>query len=144
MASESPESADCDVVPVLERIADEIRVLRDVLDEIRTDFQWAIRNGRTEVGQPTRSAPSENPPLKVTAGDTVEFEYGGEPAIADVLKVNLDRHLATVRLIPNGTEMEVHMDTLSKVPARTEIRRGYEPTFDSSDLPSLPEPGSLF
>jgi hypothetical protein len=30
----------------VERLADEVRVLRDVLDELREDFRWASRNDK--------------------------------------------------------------------------------------------------
>ncbi len=33
----------------IERLADELRVLRDVLGELRTDLQWAIQNDRVII-----------------------------------------------------------------------------------------------
>ena len=33
----------------IERLTEEVRVLRNVLDEVRTDLQWAIQNGRVMI-----------------------------------------------------------------------------------------------
>ncbi len=33
----------------IERLTEEVRVLRDVLGEVRTDLQWAIQNGRVII-----------------------------------------------------------------------------------------------
>ena len=46
LAKQSPTTAELEIVPVMERIADELQIIRNVLDEIRTDFQWAVQNGR--------------------------------------------------------------------------------------------------
>ena len=43
------------------QLTDEVRVLRDVLDELREEIIWAIRNGRVFV-VPIPMKPAESPP----------------------------------------------------------------------------------
>ncbi|MBX3412584.1 MAG: hypothetical protein KF708_07845 [Pirellulales bacterium] len=48
------------IVPEVQRLREEVRVLRDVLDEIRDELIWAIRNERLLfVRTETTCAPSE-------------------------------------------------------------------------------------
>ncbi len=47
----------------VERLTAEVRVLRDVLDDIRTDLQWAIQNDRVII------IPLHVPVPKAAAGD---------------------------------------------------------------------------
>ncbi len=49
-ASKRPAEGDSDALyDSIERLTDEVRVLRDVLDELRTDLQWAIQNDRVII-----------------------------------------------------------------------------------------------
>lgn len=41
-----PEQSEQSRCPELSEIAEEIRMVRTVLDEIRTDLEWAVQNGR--------------------------------------------------------------------------------------------------
>ncbi len=49
-ASKRPAEGDSDALhDSIERLTDEVRVLRDVLDDLRTDLQWAIQNDRVII-----------------------------------------------------------------------------------------------
>lgn len=39
-------SAGCELVASVERVGDELQLIRETLDELRTDFEWAMQNGR--------------------------------------------------------------------------------------------------
>jgi len=39
-------SANCELVASVERVGDELQLIRETLDELRTDFQWAMQNDR--------------------------------------------------------------------------------------------------
>ena len=49
-ASTRPENADAErierLIDAVEAVAGQIEVLRNVIDEIRDEFQWAVRNDR--------------------------------------------------------------------------------------------------
>ena len=60
----------------LERLADEVQLLRTVLDEIRSDFQWAVQNGRISFRIenspeefPVHASDEEHPPAKTAPID---------------------------------------------------------------------------
>ncbi len=58
----------------IERLNEEVRVLRDVLDELRSDLQWAIQNGRVII------IPLQVPVLKAAAGDETAAPPAERPA----------------------------------------------------------------
>ena len=49
-ASVAPENADAErierLIEAVEAVANQIEVLRNVIDEIRDEFQWSVRNNR--------------------------------------------------------------------------------------------------
>lgn len=58
------------LVTAVERLADEVRSLRDVLDEIREDFSWVTRNGVPH--QPQEHVIVKRMALDPVAGDWAE------------------------------------------------------------------------
>ncbi len=50
-------------------LTSQIEVLRNVLDEIREDFAWAVQNGRLSAGQRTKAWP---PPSGARGGTSRE------------------------------------------------------------------------
>lgn len=52
MAKKRPAAERCSEYPLadqLDRVGDELQLLRQVLDELRSDLQWAVQNGRIVV-----------------------------------------------------------------------------------------------
>lgn len=62
-ASEHCES-DSGLIDVIARLADELRVVRDVLDEIREEVSWSVRNDRAAT---VRTSILKEMPLDATA-----------------------------------------------------------------------------
>ncbi|WP_231740961.1 hypothetical protein [Thalassoglobus neptunius] len=145
--NESSTEAESEVVPALERIADELQIVRNVLDEIRTDFQWAVRNGRVVIhSQSTEPVTPQHPEVTLfNEGDAVEFDLGGEFAFAEIVELNDGLNRAIVQLTPSGETITVQQDDLQKVEtdrlARAQ-RNGPEQSIETTC--ELPEPGELF
>ena len=147
LASEAPKSAESEVVSALESITDELRVVRYVHDEIRTDFQWAVRNGRVvvQVQSPEPVVPELPEGALFNEGDAVEFDLGGEIAFGEIVEINDGLNRAKVQLIPSGRIMTVKQDDLQGVESdRWSITQSSEPATVFKSNGELPEPGELF
>ena len=46
--SKTPQSSESELVDALQMLIDEVRVLRDAVDELREEVQWANHNHRDE------------------------------------------------------------------------------------------------
>ena len=146
-----PSSVESDLVSALDRVGDELQLVRQVLDEIRTDFQWAIQNGRIMVrGEQTNA--NNTPPIVVfDEGDGVELEIDGETVFGEVVAVNDGINQATVQLIPSHRKVTVRQDDLRRVEPDVLARQAPPMSIDVADLHyipqpvgELPEPGNLF
>ena len=67
-------SADSKLVASVERVGDELQLIRETLDELRTDFAWAMQNGRIVF-------PDADPVGKESSGDLEQSraEYETHP-----------------------------------------------------------------
>ena len=89
-------SASADSELALDRVGGELQLIREVLDEIRTHFQWAVQNGRIGV-RAERDDLLER--LHAVAmfdeGDDVELELNDEMVTGEVVTVDDARNEAT-------------------------------------------------
>ncbi len=146
LAKTKPASAESGLSAALNRIADELRVVRDVLDEMRADMQWAVQNGRVVVQvEPPQSESAPSPLTLFEEGDAVEFEHGSEVAFGEVVETNDGLNEAVVLLIPSNERVTVRQDDLQRVEPDPLSRRD---TSSSATAPEpvreLPKPGQLF
>lgn len=152
MAPTKPSaSAELEIATALDRVRDEVAVLRNILDEIRSDLQWAVRNGRvvvqveaSEIAPPNSEA---RPSIELTLfneGDAVELEIGGEPALGEIIEVDDGRNVAHVSLIPSGQTVSVRQDELQKVEPDSLARLPQDKVPVGQPIGELPEPGNLF
>lgn len=139
----------------LDRIADELQLVRQVLDELRTDFQWAVQNGRLRVEHSDHEAVSGSPLTLFDEGDAVEFWHEGKDCFGEIIAIDDARNRATVLLIPSNETVSVLQDELTRV--EPDERRGQPDTVVSTSetltnvettaIPTdreMPAPGNLF
>lgn len=69
-ATSQGERTSSAVVDALDRLADEIRVVRDVLEELREDLNWIVRNERSSGYRQQHSV------LKEMAADPASEDWG--------------------------------------------------------------------
>lgn len=150
-AERQTASAESEIVIALDRVGDELRVLRDVLDEIRSDLQWAVRNGRVVLQ--SEGSQSDTPTIapQITTvltlfneGDAVEFIHGGDPAFGEVVEVDDGRNVAQVMLIPSCETVLVQQDELRKVEPDELARLPQDKVVVGEPVGEIPEPGNLF
>jgi len=128
------------LVAPLERIADELKLLRMALDEIRTDLQWAVQNSRSvsETSIPPRSSAGEFIPL-FDEGDAVEVNDGIHVSFGEVESIDDATNKATVILIPSNEVITVSQDSISRV-VPDQLRRAFESEVsEASTVPVIPE-----
>lgn len=144
MAKESASaSAESDIASALDRVADELQLVREVLDEIRTDFQWAVQDGR--IVDRTERAEIHERVQSLTLfneGDGVELDIDGELTFGEVVSVDDGNNSAVVQLVPSNGTVTVRQDDLSKVDA--DPIAGHQSVNVARQPIPLPEPGSLF
>lgn len=140
----------------VERLANEVQLTRQVLDEIRTDLQWAIQNCMQRNSSDDNSndgpdsadvAPQERPSLNLLPtfdeGDAVVLKHNGEEIFGEVAAINDAENLAEVLLIPSNTTITVTQDELSRIDPDTLRRLCSEPaTCISPDPAPAPQVGS--
>lgn len=137
----------------IERLANEVKVLRESVDELKTSLEWAIRNARLTVHFDEAATPSFLPPPPLwlfEIGDAVTLEYQGEQIVGEVVELNDGENSATVRLVASGTLVSIEQDQLTGVPNEL---LGHRPVSDETSSPSVPAgdspapaptPGRLF
>ncbi|MCA9047090.1 MAG: hypothetical protein KDA89_00080 [Planctomycetaceae bacterium] len=124
----------------VERLANELQLTRQVLDEIRTDLQWAIQNclqrncsNDNSNGQPdsAKATPVEPSTLNLLPtfdeGDAVVLKHNGEEFFGEVTAINDAENLAEVLLIPSNATITVTQDELSRIDPDTLRRLCSEP-----------------
>ena len=114
------------LIAPLERISDELKLLRTVLDEIRTDLQWAVQNDRSasEASMPVRRSAGEFISL-FDEGDAVEVNDGIHVSFGEVESIDDATNEATVILIPSNQVITVSQDSISRV-VPDQLRRAFE------------------
>lgn len=147
-------SAESEIALALNRVGDELQLIREVLDEIRTDFQWAVQNGRIVVRRERASIHEQLHSLDLfNEGDGVELELNGETVFGEVETVDDGRNEAMVHLIPSNEAVTVRQDALTKIQPDALARQTPSSFFETVQpktvhrtavLPELPEPGNLF
>ena len=108
---------------ILERLANELQLTRQALDELRTDVQWAVQNCLTrsadEPGLSVRDSATNREPLHLLAtfeeGDAVIVNHNGHELFGEVISIDDAENLAEVLLIPSNETMTVIQDNLSRV-----------------------------
>lgn len=151
MAKNRPASAPATEHPLLqplERIADELNLIRSVLDEIRSDYQWAVQNRRPQLVD-TNDLPSvDNVRLALfDEGDAVEVEHNRLRGLGEILAVDDATNLATVLMIPSNEHVTVPQDSLRKAEGDRLNRSALNEvggTTAETNRGDLPEPGNLF
>ena len=68
-----------ELVDQFQRLNDEVRVLRDCLDELRSDFAWAVQNGRIVI-LPDADPPAAGPQSGFAESSVDERQDSGTPA----------------------------------------------------------------
>ncbi len=91
------------------RLADEVRVVRDVLDETREDLNWFARNGLR--GQPnvhTQLLRMARNPLAADANERLEFRRfsSGDSANPQLASEQLDELVSEIAELVTGTGQE--------------------------------------
>ncbi|MEQ9411961.1 MAG: hypothetical protein RIK87_29880 [Fuerstiella sp.] len=119
MAKNRPASAPATEHPLLqplERIADELNLIRTVLDEIRSDYQWAVQNRRPQFVDTNDFPAVDNVRLTLfDEGDAVEVDHNRLQGFGEILAVDDATNLATVLMIPSNEHVTVLQDALRKV-----------------------------
>ena len=151
MAKNSPASAPTTEHPLLqplERIADELNLIRTVLDEIRSDYQWAVQNRRPQFADTKDVPTADKVPLTLfDEGDAVEVDHNRLRGFGEVLAVDDATNLATVLMIPSNEHVTVPQDSLRKAEGdRLNPHSLSTATVAAAetDRRDLPEPGNLF
>jgi len=150
-ANTPSSSAESEIAIALDRIGDEVRVLREVLDEIRSDLQWEVQNGRIvgeveslEAASLDRESQPTSDLVLFDEGDAVELPVDGEPAFGEVLEVDDGRNVARVMVIPSGETVSVRQDELRKVEPDDLARLPQDKVAVGEPVDEMPEPGNLF
>lgn len=126
-ASASDSTPEHPLTTPLEKLTEELKLIRTVLDEIRTDLQWAVQNrdAKREAGpsvDPTNAGRLLN---TFEEGDAVEVNDGVEPSFGEISSIDDARNEATVILIPSNEVVTVSQDSISRV-APDQLRRAFE------------------
>lgn len=151
MAKNRPASAPATEHPLLqplERIADELNLIRTVLDEMRSDYQWAVQNRRPQFADTKDVPTADKVPLTLfDEGDAVEVDHNRLRGFGEVLAVDDATNLATVLMIPSNEHVTVPQDSLRKAEGDQLNQHSLSTataTAAESDRRDLPEPGNLF
>lgn len=137
MAKKRPSaSADRNqpIVEQLERIGNELNLIRTILDELRSDFQWAVQNGRLTIAFPEQTVP-----VRFHEGDRVQIDDNKGIRTGEIVEMDhaIDRAWVATGA---GNEVEsVAVESMTK----------HQPVVFTEDKPQptelqLPDPGSLF
>lgn len=115
-ASSAPATPDHPLSEKLDRTADELQLIREILSESQIDFQWAIQNcfQRTEA-KPTNRTPSLGLLPVYNESDAVEVEHNRLQAFGEILSVDDADNSAVVLLIPSNETITVSQDSLSRI-----------------------------
>lgn len=120
------------LIAPLERLTEELKLVRTVLDEVRTDLQWALQNqGRVRDlmsrQNSLESASSAAGKLLTTfeEGDAVEVNDGEVPSFGEISSIDDAHNEATVILIPSNKVVTVSQDSISRV-LPDQLRRAFD------------------
>jgi len=117
MAKNRPTSADAAKHPLqasLERIADELNLVRTVLDELRSAFQWAVQNRILPKQDVAARLPQHSMPPVFDPNEVVEYCHGGYQHVAQIVSLDNPTNRATIRLNESGETREVSQYDLLK------------------------------
>jgi hypothetical protein len=103
----------------IERLCNELQLTRQVLDELRTDVQWAIQNGLVPRKAET---PLHNLLPVYDEGDAVEVNHNRLQEFGEIISVDDAETSAVVLLIPSNETITLPQDSLSRV-APDSLRR---------------------
>jgi len=128
------------LVAPLERLADELQLVRTVLDELRFDIQWAVQNGAFKARRSGSRDGSALPALTLfNQGDAVDFSLDGQSHFGEVVDIDDANNLASVVVIPSNEVITVSQDALTKQDPDP-LQRETIPQMNDA----MPEPGNLF
>ena len=111
---------------ILERLANELQLTRQALDELRTDVQWALQNclirsagPAGEPDSPSRDSATDSKAINLLPtfeeGDAVVVNHNGHELFGEVISIDDAENLAEVLLIPSNETLTVIQDNLSRV-----------------------------
>ena len=140
-AAEPRRSEDIErLTDAVNHLAEEVRVVRDVLDEVRDDFGWLTRNGipgqrtvHTQLLQMARD------PLAPDANERLVFRRfsSGEPADSAIASDVLNELVSEIAEVVTGTGQEqVHL----LLGALDDLRTKLVAAINSSSHEPPPEP----
>ena len=154
-------SDTADLVRAVERLSDELRILREVIDGIREDVSWVTRNGLPI--QPIEHVIVKRIALNPTAADWSEqlvversrLDGRGESVGFDDIPERIAETLVTVLegVAPGQLEILLHAFDQVRNELRTMLAKSDEPPSPASELPPpgnsratgpRPPPGHLF
>ena len=121
------------IVEQLERIGNELNLIRTALDELRSDFQWAVQNGRVTIAFPEQTVP-----VRFHGGDHVQIDDNKGIRTGEIVEMDHAIDRAWVATGPNEVE-SVAVESMTKQQQDVFTEDSPQPT----EL-QLPDPGSLF
>lgn len=124
----------------LERIGDELNLIRTVLDELRADFQWAVQNGRVTIVMPEPAAP-----IRFHEGDGVQIHDRNGIRHGEIVEMDHAIDRAWVAVGPGNEVDSFPIESLTK--KQEDSFTGHQQTQQvdsSSPNATTPIPGSLF
>ena len=135
MAKTRPSASADRTQPIatqLERIGDELNLIRTVLDELRSDFQWAVQNGCLKI-----VVPEQIVPVPSHEGDQVEVQGSKGTRTGEIVEMDHAIDRAWVASGPDNQIDSVAVESTTK-------RQQDVFTEDEPCSAELPDPGSLF
>lgn len=99
-------------------LTDEVKVLRESVDELKTSLEWAIKNARITIDFEDAAKPSMRCPPAIELfeiGDAVTFDLDGDECFGEIVELDDGENMATVQMISSDGTIEVNQDVLSRV-----------------------------
>jgi hypothetical protein len=118
-----------------DRLADEVAVLRESVDELKTVLEWAFRNAGKTIDFSEASEEREIFPLptaeRLEIEDGVVFEVDDDTYHSEIIAIDHDANEVTIRLLPPDTFIK----------CRESLMRAFDRKWDDDHHP---KPGELF
>jgi hypothetical protein len=134
----------------VERLQDEIKVLRQCIDELHETFRWAVHNGRVHFAADhdedhSKATTKQKSLEQLEVNDAVQFEERGQPQFGEIVDLDDGRNRAMVQLIPRNQVIEVQQDRIERIKPDPLSGRVEEWDHRPAESPAPPTPpGQLF
>lgn len=146
--------ADEQLTDQVSRLTNEVEVLRESVDELKTALEWALRNARITVqfdeaanAPPDRVAePETDPTIELfEIGDGVNFQSDGVDHFGEIIALNDGENIAKVQLIRSGETVDINQDHLTRLendPLNYRISKTVRETSPAEEVkPPVPKRG---